>query len=216
MNSDWITVDKTSGNGEGIIKVTCLENTNAQERTSNIKVITNGGIVKTLTVTQQAGEYKDQYYYLIIIGDFYIYNNLSNGEALEEVSLYLHMRSTEGDTEKYLMGTILNIPNKEKALFSTDVDLKILIPGDAAPINIIEYVSIETKGGNTNLNGEVQGEMGFDYGNSDYAVGMTIGSFTDGCIYLDDWLTLPVTPNKEFILDISDTTENGIVINELY
>lgn len=52
----WVHSDKMSGDGNGEINITVDVNPRADARTATVTVTTNGGVSKTVTITQDAAK----------------------------------------------------------------------------------------------------------------------------------------------------------------
>lgn len=52
----WVHSDKMSGDGDGVINITVDVNPRANARTAVVTVTTNGGVSKTITISQDSAE----------------------------------------------------------------------------------------------------------------------------------------------------------------
>lgn len=102
---DWITLNKTSGAGNGTVIITALQNTSTTPR-SGVITVRAGSISKTLTVTQEGAEATKGKITFLYTGeeipqkyvDYNFYIGTDNGDFTEIYADYGQIESITADT----------------------------------------------------------------------------------------------------------------------
>ena len=113
---DWISLNKTSGNGNQTIEVQCSENT-GEPRNGSINIVTTRGITKTVNIFQKASDKTiiNFYTYYNPAGKLQLKYEVQNGKYIEE-NINFQLITNSGNS------TIDLNANTNQGTITTDLD----------------------------------------------------------------------------------------------
>lgn len=211
---DWISLNKTSGNGNQTVEVQCSVNTGKQ-RDGSINIVTTGGITKTVNIFQKRKPIEK--YQFRITGTIWVQNR----GTFPIEALYVFLELTNTDNENY-DEQLLEIGRYDTEIgeantvgIEFDTDFEVNTHPDQAPFNIVKGIrlSITPDKTNTNIDGVTLGEVIFEY-NYLQSIIIEDKEFTNGLLELTDKTIF--LPTDDTNININNTQGSPIMIQNVY